>query len=347
MGIRLFRFFAYFMTLPAFIVIVRNETNLRFITWVFYVNILFQAILAFLQGINYIPHLWPDYWREMYGFHNAPVGTLSPHHKHISMVMLMGFSMTLGFMSIYRSFFIKGIFGAIAVLIIFIPLFAGTRTFILAFVGFFIGFIYIQKIRTIPIFAMIAVGYILFSINLSDDTEHLVYSRVNEQYEERVVEEIERGGVEQLAKARIIVYRSIAKAIIDHPQLLITGTGFQAISVFIRGTGAHNNYLQFLMETGIVGLVIFLLFLAKTSTNLLSANRTLKNKWGELAGYIWAGFIGLVFSMMVGETLYAQAAMFTLAGQIMVFIAIGITPLFWSDVNKRRIAKKNYLASQS
>src|SRR5690606_8614997 len=49
--IRLFRFVAYVATLVACIAIVDSRQKFRTLITVFYVNILIQAIIAFLQGI--------------------------------------------------------------------------------------------------------------------------------------------------------------------------------------------------------------------------------------------------------------------------------------------------------
>ena len=81
--IRTYRFLAYLSTLAALIAIVDSRKKFNLVLTVFFVNILIQAILAFLQGIDILPSFWPDYWREMYSFMDSPVATLSPHHKQI------------------------------------------------------------------------------------------------------------------------------------------------------------------------------------------------------------------------------------------------------------------------
>jgi O-antigen ligase len=117
------------------------------------------------------------------------------------------------------------------------------------------------------------------------------------------------------------------------PFLLITGAGFQAGSVFVFGNGAHNNFLQFLIETGLVGLFFFLAFLYQTHKNLRQAARYNFFRFERtISQFIWVGFVGLFFTMFVGETLYAQASMFTLSGQIMIFLGLGLAPYFWQSV---------------
>src|SRR5690606_5652427 len=127
--------------------------------------------------------------------------------------------------------------------------------------------------------------------------------------------------------------QSVASAILSHPYLLVTGSGFQAAAEFIYGTGAHNNFLQFLVETGIVGLFFFLAFLYTTLRNLNWARRVVRYRTERVfAEFVLIGFVGLILTMLVGETFYSQPAMFTLAGQIMIFLSLGVAPYFWQSI---------------
>lgn len=336
--IRTYRFMAYLSTLVAVIAIVDSRTKFRLLLIVFFVNILIQASLAFLQGVGVLNSFWPEYWREMYSFMDSPVATLSPHHKHIAIVMLMGFALSIALVFYNRSFLIKVFFSVCALLMVIIPLMAGTRTFVLGMTGVILALLWITKGRTFGIALFLGIGLFVASQNLPEEVSEVTLERISEKYEERVVRDYERGGIERLAVDRTVIYASAFRAIINYPYLLLTGSGFQAAAVFIYGNGAHNNFLQFLIETGIVGLSVFLLFLFTMSKNLLAAGRymgySLEN---VIARFVWIGLIGLIFTMFVGETFYAQAAMFTLTGQIMVFLGLGIAPFFWKSILKNGV----------
>lgn len=331
--IRLFRFVAYVATLVACIAIVDSRQKFRTLITVFYVNILIQAIIAFLQGIGLMDHLWPLYWREMYGFHDAPVATLSPHHKHISMVMLMGVCLSMALVQVNRSVLWKILFAVAGILMSTIPLMAGTRTFLLGIGGVCLGLIWLTRARIVSVAIFLCIGFFLLFGYFDDTVREATFEKISEQYETRILREYDRGGISELASDRTKVYQSVAKAIFSHPYLLITGSGFQGAAEFIYGTGAHNNFLQFLVETGIIGLYFFLAFLYTSLRNLSFARLVVRFRTERvLAEFILIGMIGLIFTMFVGETFYTQPAMFTLAGQIMIFLGLGVAPLFWQSV---------------
>lgn len=331
--IRAFRFVAYLSTLVAVISIVSNRRRFKFVFYVFLFNILIQASLAFLQAIGLLGHFWPLYWREMYAFNDAPVATLSPHHKHIGVVMLMGLALSLAMVQFSRNVFNRVFYSIAALLTLLIPLFSGTRTFLLGVVGLLIGLIYMTRTRFVPLIIFLMIGFFIAFVNLSDEIKDAAVGRITEKYEDRIVREYEAGGIAELASERTIIYESIFRAILDFPLLLVTGAGFQAGTVFVFGNGAHNNFLQFLLETGLIGLFFFLSFLYRTSNNLIEARNKIPYRLERtVAEFSWIGFVGIFFTMFVGETLYAQPSMFTLTGQIMIFIGLGIAPYFWQTI---------------
>lgn len=331
--IRAFRFVAYLSTLVAVISVVSNRKRFKIIFYVFLFNVLIQASLAFLQAIGLLGHFWPLYWREMYAFNDAPVATLSPHHKHIGVVMLMGLALSLAMVQFSRNLLNRILYSIAALLTLLIPLFSGTRTFLLGVVGLLIGLIYMTRTRFVPLIIFLSIGFFIVLVNISDEIKDAAVGRITEKYEDRIVREYEVGGIAELASERTIIYESIFRAINDFPLLLITGAGFQAGTVFVFGNGAHNNFLQFLLETGLIGLFFFLSFLYRTSSNLVEARNKLPFRFERtVAEFSWIGFVGIFFTMFVGETLYAQPSMFTLTGQIMIFLGLGIAPYFWQTI---------------
>lgn len=332
-AIRAFRFVSYLSTLVALIAIVDSRTKFKIVLAVLYLNIFIQAGLAFLQGINLLPHFWPDYWRMMYDFNDAPVATLSPHHKHIGVVMLMGLSMSLALLQFSRNVIHKIFFGASGVIMLLIPLFSGTRTFLLGIAGVLLALLWTTKGRSFPVIFFLAIGFSVIFFYMPEDVKDTVYGKINEKYQDRVVREYEAGGIAELASERTVIYESIFNALELYPFLILTGTGFQAGTVFVFGNGAHNNFLQYQLETGIIGLYFFVAFLFVASRNLRYARLKCSYRLERtIAEFCWIGLMGLICTMFVGETMYAQASMFTLSGQIMVFLGLGIAPYFWQSI---------------
>src|SRR5690606_234492 len=154
---------------------------------VFFVNVLIQASLAFLQGIGILESFWPDYWREMYSFMDSPVATLSPHHKHIAIVMLMGFSLSACLLFHFKNLVLKVFFAICALLLVVIPLMSGTRTFVLGMAGVIVALLWITKGRSIGIAIFLGLGLLLVSQNLPEEVGEVTIDRISEQYEDRVL----------------------------------------------------------------------------------------------------------------------------------------------------------------
>lgn len=335
--IRAYRFIAYLSTMAAVVAVVDNRKKFFFIFKVFYGCIISVAVLAFLQGVGVLDSFWPLYWREMYALNDAPVATLSPHHKHIGVVMLMGISLSLGLIYYFRRIDLKILFSFLAVLMLSIPLMGGTRTFLLGLAGLIAGLLFIAKEKSIVMILFMSISFYFFYNYTPDEITEITLERIGQKYEERIINPYAKGGIERLTIERTVIWKSVLNALTSYPYLFVTGAGFQAAAVFIIGNGAHNNFLQFLIETGIVGLIVFLIFLWRMNVALKrSANLIPYRFEAVIARFVRIGLVGLIFTMFVGETFYAQAAMFTLTGQIMVFLGLGLAPYFWYSIDKNK-----------
>ncbi len=332
--IRLFRFTGYILTGLAVIATVNNHNKYKIIFYTIFINMSIQAILAFMQGIGMLPQFWPQYWLDMYDNQLAPVATLSPHHKHIGVVMLVGISLALALFRLNNNWLTKLMYLLIMLTMFAVPLFAGTRTYLLGLAGFIPAYFYINKIGAVP--SMAAILLLVFMILRSSFSERITEPIVN-KYQERVTGRIEKfEGYEGLYIDRAKIYLSILNTFKNKPYILLTGTGFQNSRFFIRGTGAHNNYLHVLLELGIAGFIVFMLFLYYVHKNLLTVARFAPLAFERItAAHIWISFVAVLLTMLVGETFWAQAAMFTLAGQLMALWALGVTPVFWLGVYRK------------
>lgn len=333
--IRVFRFLAYLSVPFTVLAVVRTRAQYLVLFRVYFGAIAVVGVIAFLQGLSLLPNFWPDYWRIMYSENDAPVATLSPHHKHMGVIMLVGLCLGIGFFFRARTWWSKLLLAGLILMMFTVPLFAGTRTYLLGFVGVIPAMLYIGRLNLVlPIVLLVMAGLLFFQFGGG-----AVSSRVERKFEERVTARIDKLGYEGLYRERTIIYWDILRAVGEHPYLLITGTGFQNIFSFIGANGAHNNFLQALMELGLTGFIVFLSFLALLWRNLLTTTRIRDRDISPMAQYTWVALCGIIMTMFVGETFWGQAAMFTLAGQLSFLFALAVSPLYWLSRYQRMLGR--------
>ncbi|MDW8274339.1 MAG: O-antigen ligase family protein [Chitinophagales bacterium] len=323
--IRLYRFLAY-LSIPFLVLaVVRSRDQYIKLFNLLFFLISLVGVIAFLQGLNVLPNFWPEYWRAMYSENDAPVATLSPHHKHIGVVMLVGVCLGMGYFFLVRSVALKLIIVVLILIMFTVPLFAGTRTYMLGFAGVLPALLIIGRINlVVPLSVFLIMGWL--AIGLGGEQ---VVEKVERKYEKRVASRIERFGYEGLYRERTVIYFDIVRALNEHPYLLVTGTGYQNIFAFIRANGAHNNFLQALMELGLAGLIVFIGFLVTFWRNIRKLMQAKDKGISIRAQYTWVAFCGILMTMFVGETFWGQAAMFTLAGQLSFLFALAVSPYYW------------------
>ena len=330
--IRFYRLLAYF-TLPMLAVaVLQTEKQIWLAFRVFFWTSAIVALLAFGQGLGLLPAFWPEYWLNLYSESDAPVATLSPHHKHIGVVMLLGIFIGLAYASLEANLFWKIVIIICVAVMVLVPIFGGTRTFALGLTGALLAYIYIRRGRAIIALSFAAAGTLIYFQFGGEQ----IQQRIVEKYEERVASRIEKLGYAGVYEERTIIYEDIFGTLIDKPYLLATGTGFQNIYKFIGANGAHNNYLHVLMELGLIGFIVFIGFLYKFWRNIYSLTGLSNERIRTMSTFIWIAFCGLLFTMFVGETYWAQGAMFTLAGQISVMLGIAAAPLYWLKFHQIR-----------
>ena len=327
--IRAYRWTAYLLTPALIVAVAASPARQRFLLKVFYVNIALQAVLAFLQGLHIVPNLWPAYWTSVYAAGgDYPVGTLSLHHKHIGVVMMIGVALSMTYIRTSPRIPIKALYASVMVVMIMVTVFAGIRTAWMGLLVFAAAYIYVNRLRALPaLIIFLAAGGIFWYAFRGHVEDPLM-----DKLDQRLVDRVERFGLEGVAGDRTRIYfDDLPSAVAYNPTFILTGCGFQGISAVTQSTGAHNNFLQALFELGIFGFIIFMRFLISIARTLQETARRTANKFEHAhARDTWALFMGILGTMMVGETLWAQYSMFTLTGQIMVAMALAVCPLYWA-----------------
>lgn len=329
--IRLFRFIVYFSTGAWVIALCHERARWNALLNWYILLTLIVGLIAFLQGLNFIPNFWPEYWRKMYDNLDPPVATLSPHHKHMGVVMLVGVGLALYKNRVSKGFW-KLFWGFAGLIFLTVPLFTGSRTILLAYLGFIPAYIYYNRSRAIlSLGALVFLGtaYVFY---LGDD----IMQPIQQRYQEKFVNPVEKFGYEGLYQERTVIYWEILDLLRNEPYLLLTGTGFQNIQNFLGANGAHNNYLQALVEQGILGFYLFMSILFLMFRNFArSAKLHIDRRIREYSIHITVIFFGVCMTFFVGESMWGQAAMFTLPGQLMTVFGLGAAPGFWKEMKAR------------
>jgi hypothetical protein len=323
--IRAVRFSAYLIAAGYVVVLVDSPRKFRFIFAIIYANIVIQSLLAFAQGLKLLPSFWPDYWLSAYG--DLPVGTLSPHHKQIGVVMILGISLSFTLIRSTKNLFLRALLLLLLSVMVIVPILALSRTAWLGIIGFLLAYFYRHRAKgliMIGLVSLILLGLFYFG---QDSIRQSLVTDINSV----LIDRLDRYGFAGIAGDRLPIYFSeYPEAIYRAPWILVIGTGFQNISVFMGPTGAHNNYFQAFFELGIIGFIVFVLLLFRILKSLTATSeQTAGAFYRLLAQDIWVAFIAIMLTMFVGETLWAQYSMFTLTGQIMTVVALAISPSNW------------------
>jgi hypothetical protein len=328
--IRYYRFFAYFIIIPGLIVtVVDTPKRQRFLFIVFYANIAIQACLAFAQGMGWISTFWPAYWTGgSYGI--LPVGTLSPHHLQIAIIMMIGIPLsdTLLRLTSYR------IFKLLVLLLIPIMagviIFSGTRSIWVSIIPMILAYIYIYKFNGfvgLIIFALLFAGFMW-------GQDRLVQEKLMQVVDSRLLVYLENeSSLNSISSGRVTLYTvNLLDVWQNVPWVFLIGVGFQNIaSVFGGATGAHNNYFQAWIELGLFGLIVYLRFLKAIWDTLHDVYKNALSSFEkDLAKAALISFVGILTVMLANEVLWAQYSSFTLSGQILIMIALASSSLNWS-----------------
>src|SRR5690606_16746844 len=112
---------------------------------------------------------------------NAPVATLSPHHKHISMVMLMGVCLSIALVQANKSILWKIFFAASGILMLIIPLLAGTRTFLLGVAGVCLGLLWVTRARIVSVALFLFLGFLVLFGYFDETVRETTFGKIREQ----------------------------------------------------------------------------------------------------------------------------------------------------------------------
>jgi hypothetical protein len=324
--IRTYRFTMYFLIGSFAFLTINTPKKQRFVLGIFYANVIIQTLLAFAQGMKWLPNLWPAYWLDNYG--DFPVGTLSPHHLQIGVVMLIGIALSMVIFRLYKNIFLRGLLVLLISMMVVVILRAEIRTVWFALAGWIIAYFFIYRKQAIFPFFLLLSGLLLIYLLFGQ----AIWVSLQEVLNRRLIDPVEYSGLYGILGDRESIYAGNPfNLLLARPWIILVGTGFQNVSYVLGGaTGAHNNYLQSFFELGIFGFIFYISFLWSIIKMLLKTIQLSKNRLEKyLSKDTLALFIAILITMFAGETMWAQYSQFTLTGQIMIVVALAVSPLNW------------------
>lgn len=299
---------AFFFTIAKLIV---NENDLCLIFRCFLIVAFSLAIAQILNRLNVVDlRLTSTYIDVSYA-----KGYVFGYTKAaVNRILILGFFTT--FIAIYKSnLIIKGLYSALACLIVVSILMAGSRAGILGVVVGMTVLMYRCRIVYIP-FLLIYLAVLLLS----------GYYIILLWHEEALTAfKIFLPG-SNMVSGRAEIARWTIEYLMSHWLILLVGVGLFNYSYALRGEGggvfehAHNDFLTCATECGLIGLVVFIWWITSFCKSLWFAGRKALGYERWASACINAGFWGLLSTMFFEQTLFPSGGSLSLNRlEIMLF----------------------------
>jgi O-antigen ligase len=320
--LRWWRLFAY---LVIFLLIAyggfSKSQHEKFIS-VILMSCVLQALLILLQHMDIVPILWPE--DELYYNKVVPSGTLGINHVNHVIYMTVGLGAAVAFSSFSspRKRMRSAIAMGAAPLLVAAMFVGEARLSFLALAVF--GVFLLRRAagwKFIAVLAcMIAVVGIVTKIDVIGMASELWSHQLETKVERREAQGAE--GFQAIDPGRHAIFLWTIDTILDRPDYLITGIGYQNFMSAGGPVSAHNTYFQVLVELGLVGFVAWMgLFVAiyrSMSEVERHAGRYERNIM--LAGK--AALLAVAVSGLFNDTLYPVRNNNGFLGFALVFFAI-------------------------
>jgi len=298
------KYFEY--TIVYFMVVnhLKNEKQVIRYIWA----ILITCTIVSIIGISQIP---------MGGRITAPFEGATGEPNTLGGYLIFMISLTIGLLLTSTSFKDRLLFAGLSFLFIIPLLYTQSRSSYIALVPAMISFLFLSEKKLIVLVSIFSAS--LFFLFLTPD---IAKKRINYTFTQGAQRRdvVEIGGVklDTSSSDRIISWYEASKAWMKKPLLGYGVTGYRFVDA---------QYVRVLVETGILGLLAFLLLiktiLKKAYENFLLTKNAFNR--GLVMGFI-AGFIGLLFHSLGANTFIIVRIMepfWFVAGMVMLINEIG------------------------
>ena len=309
-----------------------------------------QALIIVLQHLNILPILWPEH--ELYYRTVVPSGTLGINHVNHVIYMTVG----LGSVLAYSSFSsprkrTRSVIAIVAAPLLVAAMFIGEAR--LSFVALAVFGVFLLRRSAgwkfvVMLASMIAVVGLVTKIDVIDMADELWSHQLETKVERREAQGAE--GFQAIDPGRHAILVWTINTILDRPDYLITGIGYQNFASAGGPVSAHNTYFQALIELGLVGFVAWMGFFVTIYRTMSEVERHAGPYERNIMLAGKAALLAIAVSGFFNDTLYPVRNNNGFLGFALAFFAIASSRVWGqkgrqeasSRVQKRRGARMLY-----
>lgn len=352
--IRYFRFFSFSMVFVLGFMFIQGRKQLLILFDAIIICIAIISIVGSLQGLNIVPNLWPDYYAVYSEFESGYLSTasLAPNHTHYSLIMAIGIIMIISRFTVAFRFSLLNIFYAVSMLPMLYSMIAsrGRSGWLVLGVYLIANLVLSRNIKGLVLGLLLVggVGFLLeknIQAGESNVKDILLYRSINTNKQLGrtafdILDEEEKNWIERVDDNRWFIYQKSIENLLENPQYLLIGAGFQNAS---KGIGkvalaAHNAYINIVAEHGIIGLFIYLGFLYYLYRFGVRAKENANNKASYIFAINWIClYAGLLVANFFGEIIYPGRALFTFLGTFFITTVLFLHPAWRSPEQPRSV----------
>lgn len=322
----LYHFYLFYISSIIFYVVCYNKSNLlKYVKFIIYLSII-SCVIVIMQNLNIIPFLWSEEYKIAYsGFLS---GTLGPNKIVLGMTTFMSFCLSIGLLMNDKIKINKLLLIITALLNVYVLLLSGSRTSYIALLVFLLFFAYIKTSKFI-IYGFVSSLFFIFIISFNGNLLTKVSDVINNRVVERVKNEDDLKNVnvgnlyEDLGAGRDKLSLDYIRLLLEYPAVIPFGVGFNN-RIAVKGSSAHNMYLNVIKELGIIGFILYFGWLISYFFLKLKHRNDISFL---IKGLVFASLVALFF----GEHLYIYRPVFSLLGLFLIIINLFLATAHSND----------------
>jgi hypothetical protein len=337
----LFHLWGFTLAYAAFRVFVRTRRQCLVLLGIFLSVGVIEAVIICFQSIHVLPVFWSDRYAG-YG-DKAFSGTLGmnrtlPGH---AMVLLLSVAFTCLYNFRVVGMRIVTLAGAASMLGLAGLLVAGSRTAWVVAAAFF-GMAFLHRRLALPMIAFTGAVAVLFLALAPDSFKE----RATEMYDYKISAKLATVNSDNLVEqfqavdsGRLNIWIGGLKTLLQKPFIIPFGLGFINCGSVVKAGSAHNVYITLIVELGIVGLGLYLMWLVslwRQSGRLMSLASSNSQAMPKRFYPVGMGplLLALCLSLTGGEILYVYRPCFAFLGMFLFVWAVSTHPaLVFGSVN--------------